>query len=149
MTNDTMTTTNVNPSTPTNEHVKYDDKVIKKMVASALMNVDGFLGTSNSVVGNLTAMLQKNTNTEEDIIKGITTDLKDNQVDVNLKIITESGKNIPTIVENIISSVTQSLKDVGGLDTKSVNVEVVDTMTKAEYDEKYNKASKDKDEENK
>lgn len=135
-----------NTTTMAPENAKYDDKVIKKIIASALLNVDGFLGTTNGLVGSITAFVQKNTNAEEDVIKGISADVKDHEVDVTVKAITEAGKNIPEIVNHMTTAVTEALRDVGGLNTKAVNVEVVDTMTKAEYEEKYVKNSKEKEE---
>lgn len=138
MTNDTMMndTTNVSP-----ENMKLDDKVVKKIVASALLNVDGFLGTSGGgIVGSLTGMLQKNASAEDEILSGISADTKDGLVTVSMKAITEAGKNIPTIVDQMTANVVKALREVGGLQTKAVNVEIVDTMTKAEYEKKHTKA---------
>lgn len=129
----------VNPieTTPqTKEQIKFDDKVIKKIIASALQSVDGLLGTTGSFLGGITGILQKGNAVEEDVTRGIASEQKDGQVSVSIKMITEMGKSIPTIANDVTLRVTEALRDVAGLETKAVNVEVVDTMTRAEYEEK-------------
>lgn len=138
MMNDPYTTaTTVAP-----ENVKYDDKVIKKMIASALLEVDGVLGTGTGILSGITGMLKKNVTDEEEAVSGISASMKDNQVDVTIKVITEAGKNIPTIANAITENVRKTLREVGGLQTKAVSVEIVDTMPRAEYEEKYLKGGR-------
>lgn len=136
---------NTTMTTAPAENMKIDDKVTKKMIASALVEVDGYLGTSTGLVGGITGMLKKNTTEEEDALSGISVSMSDNAVDVTVKVIVEAGKNIPTIANAITAKVEQKLHDIGGFATKQVRVEVVDTMTKAEYDEKHGKKDKEKE----
>lgn len=122
------------------ENTKYDDKVLKKIIASALMNVDGFLGTAES---GLTLALRKSADEEQEVLRGISASMKHNhEVVVSIKAIVEDGKNIPTIVESINEQIMSALREVGGLETKAVNVEVADTMTREAYQEKYLKRDK-------
>lgn len=123
------------------ESMKIDTKVIKKMIASALVEAKGYLGTANGVMGGLTGMLKKNTTEEEDALSGINVSMKDNEADVTVKVIVEAGMNIPAIVAEITDNVKAKLREVGGIEAKQVHVEVVDMMTKAEYDAKYTKAA--------
>lgn len=122
------------------EHTKYDEKVLKKIIASALVNVDGFLGTTE---GGLTLALHKSENEEEEILRGISAGMKHNhKVVVSVKAIVEDGKNIPAIVEAIDTEAVRALREVGGVETKAVNVEVADSMTRAAYEAKYIKHAK-------
>lgn len=136
-----MTNTEEKTMNPTMapENLKYDDKVIKKLIATALLNVDGYLGTTGGLMSGLTGVFKSNATQEEEAVKGITADLKDGQVDVSVKMIVELGKNIPSVVNNVTESVTTTLKDLAGLETKAVHVEVADTMTRAEYEKSIGK----------
>lgn len=135
----------MNPSATTStmdtENMKIDTKVIKKIIASALVDVSGYLGTANGVISGIAGMLKKSTTEEEDALTGISASMKDNEADVTVKVITEAGMNIPTIVSEITEKVKAKLRQVGGIEAKQVHVEIVDTMTKAEYTEKYTKAA--------
>lgn len=121
----------------TAENVKYDEKVIKKIIVASLMGVDGFLGTAGGLFHG------KSASEEEEVFKhiGISTK-KAGEVTVNVKAIAESGKNIPTIVDEMTKSVIRGLHAVAGLDTKAVNIEIADTMSVADFDAKYIKAPK-------
>lgn len=128
------------------ENMKIDTKVLKKVIASALVEVNGYLGTANGVISGITGMLKKNTTEEEDALSGISVSMKDNEADVTVKVITESGMNIPSIVNEITERVQTKLREVGGIVTKQVYVEVVDTMTKAEYTDKNAKTASNAEE---
>lgn len=136
---DTENTTLENENTQNTEKIKLDDKVIKKIVATAVTEVDGLLGTSGSFLGGITGILQKSTGMDDESTRGIATETKDGFVTVSIKIITEMGKSIPAIADNVTQRVTEALRSVAGLQTKTVNVEVVDTMTREEYEEKNTK----------
>lgn len=116
------------PSTPQN--MKIDDKAIKKLAGTAISQVNGVLG----VEGNLTDMLKGS----DDMTKGLQVSVEDNKAQVSAKIITEFGKNIPEIVSEATRKVTEELQSTAGLTVEKVDIEVVDTLTKEEYEKKNN-----------
>lgn len=117
------------------QNMKIDDKAIKKMAGEAISNVDGVL----SVEGSLTDLLKSS----DDITKGIGVTLSEDgkSVQITTRIITEFGKNIPAIVSNVQAAVEKTLHDVAGLVAEKVDVEITDTMSRAEYEAKTAKAS--------
>lgn len=144
-----MSENNTQASTATVQEnkMKIDEKVIKKMIASALVEVDGYLGTANGLIGGITGMFKKNETEEAEALSGIGVSVKDNAVAVTLKVIVEAGKNIPTITNAITENVQAKLQEIGGFETKDVSIDVVDMMTKAEYEKGSVKVSTDKKEE--
>lgn len=115
-------------------NVKIDDTAIKRIVGKAIGRVDGVLG----VEGKLTDMLKSS----DDVTKGLSITSNDNgkTVSIEAKIITEYGKNIPDIVNAITLNVTDALHSMAGIQVEKLNVEVVDTMTQQEYNQKYGKS---------
>ena len=53
-----------------------------------------------------------------------------------MQIILEYGKSAPQIFENIKKVVKENVKQMTGLDVVTVNVDVVDVMTREEYKSK-------------
>lgn len=132
---DTMNNTTVTPNEAFNApaNVKIDYVAIKRIVGEAIDKVDGVLG----VAGNLTDLLKSNA----DRTKGLSVTMQENsqQVDIDAKIMTEYGKNIPTIVNALTTNVTEALRTMAGLEVNKLNVEVADTLTREEYNKKYPK----------
>ena len=107
-------------------NVVIEEKVIKRLTGEAIAGIDGILG----VKGGFSDLLKG----EDDPTRGITVNMGDEQtVTVCLKIITESGKNIPAIVTAATNAITNSLQNTAGLRVKDVAIEVSDTMSRAEY----------------
>ncbi len=101
-------------------NMKYDDKVIKKMVGEILAQTDGVLGTK----GGLGDVFKKK---DTDPTVGISVNITEaKDIVVGMKLIVEKGKNIPNIVNEITAKVTDLLQNTAGLNVKDVNIEVVD-----------------------
>lgn len=113
--------------TPAPDTAKIDAKVVKKMVGEALSSIDGILDVKDSVID-----VFKN---EDDLTRGVAVSLTDDQqATVNAKIITETGKNIPNIVNSATDAITKALQNTAGLKPKDICIEVTDTMTKEQFD---------------
>lgn len=108
-------------------NVKIDNHVIKKVAGEAILGIDGLLGLK----GGLTDLLK----VDDDPTIGISVDMADDHVaTISVKIIVETGKNIPNIVDAVTNAVTKALQNTTGIKVKEVCVEVVDSMTKEEYE---------------
>ncbi|MDL2214204.1 Asp23/Gls24 family envelope stress response protein [Clostridia bacterium OttesenSCG-928-O13] len=123
-----MKTTNTSNFTPAPETAQIDHKVIKKMVGKAISGIDGILDVKDSI-----ADLLKD---EDDLTRGLSVLVSDdNQVSVTAKVIVETGKNIPNIVNQATAAITDVLQNTAGLTAKDICVEVADTMDPAEYEQ--------------
>lgn len=115
--------------TPAPANAVIDEKVVKKLIGEAAARVDGVLDMKGSLGDFLKA--------DDDPTRGITVSISDEQqATVCIKIITEAGKNIPDIVNSITAGVTAALQNTAGLGVKDIGVEVTDTMTREDFDEK-------------
>lgn len=108
----------------------YEDKVIEKIVGLALENVDGLLGVNGGFLANLKDKL---VNTES-VRDGVNVEVGKKQVAVDLDIVAEYQKHVPTIYDAIKSIVEKEVKKMTDLDVIEVNVKVVDIKTKAQFD---------------
>ena len=109
----------------------YEDKVVQKIVGYALEHVDGLLSVEGGFFSNLTGKLVNTNN----VTSGVDVEVGKTQVAVDLKIITEYGKNVPDIYEEIKNVITKKVADITALDVVEVNVTVTDIKTKSEQEE--------------
>lgn len=108
----------------------YTDKVIEKIIGIALDSVDGLLGVSGGFFADLKDRLV-NTDTTRD---GVHVEVGTKQVAVDLDIVAEYQKNIPTIYKDIKAIIETEIKRMTDLDVVEVNVTVVDIKTYAQYE---------------
>ena len=133
----TMAETQTNPSdktTPAHEingELTYEDKVVQKIVGYALENVDGLLAVEGGFFSNLTGKIVNTDN----VTSGVDVEVGKTQVAVDLKVITEYGKNVPDIYEKIKAVILKEVANMTDLDVVEVNVTVTDIKTKAEQQE--------------
>lgn len=115
------------------QNMKIDEKAIKKMAGQAVTKTPGVLG----LAGGLPGMLKLTDDTTMGLDVTLSEDNK--KVAVSAKVITEYGKNIPQIVEDVTHQVTETLQTMAGLSVEKVEVEVTDTMTAADYQARQNR----------
>lgn len=97
------------------------------MVGEALAATDGVLDAKSGVADMFKS--------DSDPTRGVAVTLTDcQQVSVSAKIIAETGKNIPQLVNNATAAITDALQNTAGLHVKDICVEVTDTMTPEEYE---------------
>ncbi|MCY1691561.1 Asp23/Gls24 family envelope stress response protein [Exiguobacterium sp. SL14] len=77
--------------------------------------------------------------------KGIDAEVGERQVALDLKVIVEYGKNIPSIFQDAVLKIKKSVHDMTGLDVVEINMHVEDVMTRSEFDAK-SKSSKEEEE---
>ena len=124
----------ITPSAAMPQGMKIDDKAVKRMAGEAISQVDGVLG----VDGNLADILKSG----DDVTKGLAVTVSGDgkNAQVSAKIITEYGRNIPEIVENVQAKVAESLRIMASLTVDRVEVEITDTMTREDYQAKNSKS---------
>ncbi|MGT2887273.1 Asp23/Gls24 family envelope stress response protein [Streptococcus didelphis] len=108
----------------------YEDKVIEKIVGLAIEHVDGLLAVSGGFLSNIKEKLV-NTNSVRD---GVNVEVGKKQVAVDLDIIAEYQKHVPTIFTEIKEIIEKEVKTMTDLDVIEVNVNVVDIKTKAQHE---------------
>ena len=124
---------NVNTKTQKNEikgKLVYEDKVIQKIIGMALESVDGLLAVDGGFFSNLTDKLINTDN----VTTGVSVEVGQKQVAVDLKIIAEYEKNIPKIYEEIKKIISDEVAHMTDLDVVEVNVNVIDVKTKAQQE---------------
>lgn len=119
----------------------FEDQVIKKIAGIASNDVKGILSMSGGFMSGLTDRFRSS----EDITKGIDAEVGERQVALDLKVIVEYGKNIPSIFQDAVSKIKKSVHDMTGLDVVEINMHVEDVMTRSEFDAK-SKSSKEEEE---
>ncbi|WP_294742191.1 Asp23/Gls24 family envelope stress response protein [uncultured Exiguobacterium sp.] len=119
----------------------FEDQVIKKIAGIASNDVKGILSMSGGFMSGLADRFRST----EDITKGIDAEVGERQVALDLKVIVEYGKNIPSIFQDAVSKIKKSVHDMTGLDVVEINMHVEDVMTRSEFDAK-SKSSKEEEE---
>lgn len=111
----------------------FADKVVAKISKIAVNRIDGILDMKGNFFDSVSSVFQSSN--EQDTI-GIDVEVGQKEAKVNMQIILEYGKSAPKIFEQIKRVVRDNMKEMTGLDVVTVNVDVVDVMTKEEYREK-------------
>ncbi|WP_214769440.1 Asp23/Gls24 family envelope stress response protein [Exiguobacterium sp. s39] len=119
----------------------FEDQVIKKIAGIASNDVKGILSMSGGFMSGLTDRFRST----EDITKGIDAEVGERQVALDLKVIVEYVKNIPSIFQDAVTKIKKSVHDMTGLDVIEINMHVEDVMTRSEFDAK-SKSSKEEEE---
>ncbi|HFI0331608.1 TPA: Asp23/Gls24 family envelope stress response protein [Streptococcus suis] len=109
----------------------YADKVIEKMIGIALESVDGLLEVSGGFFANLKDKL---VNSSDQPTTGVNVEVGKKQVAVDLSIIAEYKKHLPTIYKDMKAIIESEVKAMTDLDVVEVNVEVVDIKTCEQYE---------------
>ncbi|MGT2807363.1 Asp23/Gls24 family envelope stress response protein [Streptococcus iniae] len=113
-----------------NGQLTFEDKVIEKIVGLAIETVDGLLAVNGGFFSNIKEKLV-NTNSVRD---GVNVEVGKKQVAVDLDIIAEYQKHVPTIFEEIKTIIEKEVKQMTDLDVIEVNVNVVDIKTRAQHE---------------
>lgn len=112
--------------------LRFEDKVIAKIAKIAASSVDGILDMKGNFLDSVTSVF----NSADQKTSGIDVKVGSKEAKVAMQIILEYGKNAPKIFEDIKKVVKENVKEMTGLDVVTINVDVVDVMTKKEYQAK-------------
>ncbi|WP_247934881.1 Asp23/Gls24 family envelope stress response protein [Streptococcus mitis] len=136
MSNEKNTNVNVEKkdSTVVSQDVKgeltYEDKVIQKIIGLSLENVSGLLEIDGGFFANLR---DKIVNTDS-VTSGVNVEVGKTQVAVDLNVVVEYQKNVPTLYEEIRKVVTSQISKMTDLEVVEVNVNVIDIKTKEQHE---------------
>ena len=108
----------------------YEDKVIQKIIGLSLEKVPGLLQVDGGFFSNLTEKLV-NTN---DVTHGVNVEVGKEQVAVDLNVIVEYRKNVPTLYKEIKEVIVSEVAKMTDLEVVEVNVNVVDIKTKEQHE---------------
>ena len=108
----------------------YEDKVIQKIIGLSLDKVPGLLHVDGGFFSNLTEKLV-NTN---DVTHGVNVEVGKEQVAVDLNVIVEYRKNVPTLYKEIKDVIVSEVAKMTDLEVVEVNVNVVDIKTKEQHE---------------
>ena len=117
-----------------------NDNVIAKIAKKVLVKTDGILELKKNVLSSISYNFTDGENTS-----GISIDVDDakNAV-VHTKIILEYGKKAQEVFASLDRNIKKEVYSLTGINVQAVKAEIVDVLTKEEFEEKN---SKDKDEE--
>lgn len=120
-----------NQSSEVKGELTYDDKVIQKIVGTAVDQIDGLLTVDGGFFSNIA---EKLVNTDN-VTSGIETEVGKKQVAVDMDVVIEYGRDIPEIADQIKQVIHDEVAHMTHLDVIEVNVHVVDIKSKTEYQE--------------
>lgn len=103
---------------------------VKEVAGKALAKVDGILGLKSGFTDIFKA--------DEDLTRGISVHVYDDEsVNLSAKVIAELGHNSANLINDATAAVTSAVQSQLGLAPEKINIEIADTLTRAEFDEKY------------
>ncbi|KRM79346.1 hypothetical protein FC84_GL001521 [Lapidilactobacillus dextrinicus DSM 20335] len=114
-----------------NGNLTYDDKVVQKIIGTAIEQIDGLLDVNGGFFSNIADKLINTDN----VTSGINTEVGEKQVAVDMDVVVEYGRDIPKIAERVKQVIHDEVKHMTHLDVIEVNINVVDIKTEKEYEE--------------
>lgn len=113
----------------------FNDSVVEKIISLAAREIKGVLDLKGGFISGITESF-----VGEDVTKGVDATINDKDVVLDVKMILEFGQSAPRIFEELKQYAEQQLKLMTGLNIVELNVEVVDVMTRKDFEEKKQKS---------
>ena len=107
--------------------IRIADEVVEVIAGLAASEVEGVVGMSGGLVGDLAHMLGRNKN----LSKGVKVEVGEHEVAVDLFIVVEYGVAIPDVAINVQESVKEAIESMTGLKVVEANVHVQGVNFKA------------------
>lgn len=124
---------------PTEGHLTFKEDVIAKITAIIAQDVPGLLSMSGNFLSSM-----KQAFGQSNLTKGITVEIVDDKaVELGLEIILEYNQSAPKVLEELKNRIGKQLDFMTGMKLTEINVRVVDTMSKEEFEGKDGKAKKE------
>lgn len=102
-----------------NGSINISEEVISTMVRTAITEIDGVAGISNTVGAELAELIGIKT-----VSKGIKVQIVDDTIKVDAIILVRYGCNIVNVAKEVQNSVTEAVQAITGIDKAEVNVHV-------------------------
>ena len=126
---------NKTPNADMKTKMTFSDRVIQKIVGIATEENQGVLTVSSSTVGGLVNTLTDKVRATEDMTRGISTEVGEQQVAIDMNVACLYGKNIPEIFSAVTDRVARAVKEQTGLDVVKISMNVSDILTPDEFDQ--------------
>lgn len=107
--------------------LKFSSEVIETIAGISASEIDGIVGMSGGVVEGFTERLGR-----KNLAKGVTVEVGEKEVAVDLKVIVEFGRNVPEIYQQVVTSVENGIYNMTGLNVVEVNMYVEGVSIKEE-----------------
>ena len=102
-----------------NGSINISEEVISTMVRTAITEIDGVAGISNTAGAELAELIGIKT-----VSKGIKVQIVDDTIKVDAIILVRYGCNIVNVAKEVQNSVTEVVQAITGIDKAEVNVHV-------------------------
>lgn len=102
-----------------NGSINISEDVISTMVRTAITEIDGVAGISNTAGAELAELIGIKT-----VSKGIKVQIVDDTIKVDAVILVRYGCNIVNVAKEVQNSVTEAVQAITGIDKADVNVHV-------------------------
>ncbi len=102
-----------------NGSINISEEVISTMVRTAITEIDGVAGISNTAGAELAELIGIKT-----VSKGIKVQIVDDTIKVDAVILVRYGCNIVNVAKEVQNSVTEAVQAITGIDKAEVNVHV-------------------------
>jgi uncharacterized alkaline shock family protein YloU len=106
--------------------IRIADEVVEVIAGLAASEVEGVVGMSGGLVGDLAHMLGRNKN----LSKGVKVEVGEHEVAVDLFIVVEFGVLIPEVALGVQEAVKEAIERMTGLKVIKANVHVQGVNTK-------------------
>ncbi|AET66708.1 hypothetical protein Desor_1034 [Desulfosporosinus orientis DSM 765] len=100
--------------------IRIADEVVEVIAGLAASEVEGVVGMSGGLVGDLANMLARNKN----LSKGVKVEVGEHEVAVDLFIVVEYGVSIPDVALSVQEAVKEGIESMTGLKVVEANVHV-------------------------
>ncbi|AFQ43047.1 MULTISPECIES: Asp23/Gls24 family envelope stress response protein [Desulfosporosinus] len=100
--------------------IRIADEVVEVIAGLAASEVEGVVGMSGGLVGDLANMLGRNKN----LSKGVKVEVGEHEVAVDLFIVVEYGVSIPDVAFSVQQAVKEAIESMTGLKVVEANVHV-------------------------
>lgn len=114
---------------PSNRGVglKFASQVIETIAGIAASEIDGIVGMSGGMVEGFAERLGR-----KNLAKGVSVEVGEHEVAIDLKVVVEYGKNIPEIYQQVVKAVESAIQHMTGLQVVEVNMYVEGVTLPAE-----------------
>jgi uncharacterized alkaline shock family protein YloU len=114
---------------PSNRGVglKFASQVIETIAGIAASEIDGIVGMSGGMVEGFAERLGR-----KNLTKGVSVEVGEHEVAIDLKVVVEYGKNIPEIYQQVVKAVESAIQHMTGLQVVEVNMYVEGVTLPAE-----------------
>ncbi len=102
-----------------NGSINISEDVISTMVRTAITEIDGVAGISNTAGAELAELIGIKT-----VSKGIKVQIVDDTIKVDAVILVRYGCNIVNVAKEVQNSITEAVQAITGIDKAEVNVHV-------------------------